>query len=762
MAARAQQGGVIGAGGLRDRLRWARLVPWTLPRALLASAFETEVEERRIFLWVPVLSGAGVVLYFNAAQEPSLWAMLVLSLVLGAAAHAARKKRAVFFAFAGLCAVALGFLSGQLRTWRVMTPMVERIRIVELTGYIEEMDIRREGARFLLRVASAEGLGPRETPYRVRLTMRQAPNVEAGDFVALKARLLPPARAVLPGGYDFSRDAFFARIGAVGSTLGRIEALTAPDPPDLLLAMMMAVDRARNALAQRVDHVIGGDAGAIAAAMVTGKRDRLSEGTRELIREAGIFHIITISGVQMTLVAGIFFWIFRRSLALSTTLALHYPIKKWAAAAAMLGAIFYDITTGSRVGTERALFMTLIVFAAVIADRQALTMRNLALAALCVIVLEPEAILGVSFQLSFAAVAALVAVYEARMRARAAGPPGLGVGLASTQGWRVFRAWLAEQTRHGIGATLFATFCATAATASFMAFHFHELSPYVLIGNPLTLAIIEFFAVPGALLGAALYPLGLDAPVWHYVGLGIEFVLWAARHIAAAPGSTLHLGSFAPWAIIFLALAVLSMVIWRTGVFRATALPLLLLGLLGANMGIKMDVAIAPTGEGVAARTADGHFLLLGKKLNPFAGEQWLRADGDGRSPVAAHGKTACDASGCVAILADGRALALVLQAGAFAEDCERAAIIVTPLFAPRGCRAKLVFDRRSLAHTGAVGLDLSGPATIVQTARATDEDRPWSRRPKWGRVVARGPVKPFVPGAADADDPPDSIVSFN
>ncbi len=74
-----------------------------------------------------------------------------------------------------------------------------------------------------------------------------------------------------------------------------------------------------------------------------------------------------------------------------------------------------------------------------------------------------------------------------------------------------------------------------------MAYHFHDLSPYVLIGNPLTLSIIEFFAVPGALLGAALYPLGLDAPVWLYVGLGIRFILWVARFIAEAPGSTVHL-----------------------------------------------------------------------------------------------------------------------------------------------------------------------------------------------------------------------------
>ena len=166
----------------------------------------------------------------------------------------------------------------------------------------------------------------------------------------------------------------------------------------------------------RVNHIIGGDEGAIAAAMVTGKRDFLSNNAKDLIREAGIFHIITISGVQMTLVAGIFFFVARGLLALSPTLALNFPIKKWAALVAMIGSVLYDLATGSRVGTERALAMTLIVLGAVMIDRRALTMRNLAFAALAVVALEPEAILGVSFQLSFAAVAALVAVMEARLK----------------------------------------------------------------------------------------------------------------------------------------------------------------------------------------------------------------------------------------------------------------------------------------------------------------------------------------------------------
>jgi competence protein ComEC len=250
---------------------------------------------------------------------------------LGVGAYLARGHRLAFYVLCGLCALFAGELSAALRTARVAAPAIDRVRIVTLDGFIEEMDFRLTGACFILRVHSNDGLAKEQTPYRVRLSMRRAPPFEAGTFVRFKARLLPPARASLPGGYDFARDAWFARLGAVGNVLGRVEIVAPPVPPGLTMSLTMAIDRGRNALARRIDKIVGGDAGAIAAAMVTGKRDLLSTEAKEVIREAGVFHIITISGVQMTLVAAIFFVGLRRLLALSETLALRYPIKKWAA-----------------------------------------------------------------------------------------------------------------------------------------------------------------------------------------------------------------------------------------------------------------------------------------------------------------------------------------------------------------------------------------------------------------------------------------------
>ena len=733
--------GVLAAAG---RMQAAALAPdW---RALFAGALAREVDERRFFLWIPVAAMGGVALNMAADREPVFWLPVLLTLVFAGLAIVSRARPVALGVCVGLAALCAGFLSMGLRTAWVGTPVLDHIRIVKLKGFVEEVDIRPVGARLVLAVIDAGDMPAGLAPRRVRVTTRKAPNVMAGDYVALQARLLPPSRAVLPGGYDFARDAYFQGVGAVGSTLGAITVLPPPQDIGWRRRFFASIDQGRNRLALRVNAIIGGDEGAIAAAMVTGKRDFLSNDAKDLIREAGIFHIITISGVQMTLVAGIFFTLARRLLALSPTLALRYPIKKWAAGVAMLGSAFYDLVTGSRVGTERALIMTLIVLGAVILDRRALTMRNLALAVLAIVALEPEAILGVSFQLSFAAVGALVAVMEARTARLDPGvDPFLPARIRPPRRNAVFAHAIDKPL-----ALLVATLCATSATAAFMAYHFHDLSPYVLIGNPLTLTIIEFFAVPGALLGTALYPLGLDAWVWLYVGFGIKFILWVARFIAAAPGSTLHVRAFAPYALPFLSLAVLSVILWRSWLFRASAIPLLAIGVLGAFGGARYDVILAPSGDLAAVRDADGKFEIVGKRFNAFAAEQWLAADGDDREPDAARASDApCDRVGCVAALPEGQSLGLVADRAAFEEDCERADVLLSALTAPASCKAQ-TFDERRLAITGAAGLVWDGAQFVVTTDRSPLEDRPWSPAPK--RPLSDRLVRPGQSGAKGAD----------
>ncbi|WP_237476356.1 ComEC/Rec2 family competence protein [Lichenibacterium dinghuense] len=724
----------------------------------LARSWAEEWDERRPFLWLPVAAGAGVFLYLAAEREPVLWLPLAaLALCVGACVALRGRPGPLGAALLALALVG-GFVSAELRARAVATPMLDRVRILKLTGTIEEVDLRPAGARVLLAVTGADGIDAARVPRRVRLTTKRLGDLAAGSAVAVTARLLPPARAAAPDEYDFARDAFFSGIGAVGTALGRIAPTAAGDDSGWAARLHRAVDRARNALAIRVSAVVGdGDTGAIAAAMVTGKRDLLSAEGREVIREAGIFHIITIAGVQMTLVAGLLFGAVRRLLALSPELALRRPIKAWAAGVALLGAVAYDIGTGSRVGTQRALFMTAIMLAAAIAGRRALTMRNLGFAALLVVAIEPEQVAGASFQLSFAAVSALIAVQEARTR-RA--PDDLFAEpkprAPRAPPWRGRAGRAAASVLHLLTATVFATL----ATASFMAAEFHELSPYVFVGNPLTLAMIEFFAVPGALLGTLLYPLGLDAPVWHWVGWGIRAVLWVARILGAAPMSTLHLPAFVPWALPCLALALLSVVIWRTALLRLTAVPLLALGLTGAACGPSADLIVAPTGDALAVRGPDGTLGTLGR-ASGFTAAQWLRADGDARD-AEALGKAAlvapgarCDRLGCTAPLPGGGAVALVADAGGFAEDCRRAAIVVSPLVAPLPCAAGIVIDRLSLESSGAVALRRTADGWARRDARSPGEDRPWSPAPPLRRR-SEPRIRPGAEPANDAGTPPD------
>ena len=715
-------------------------------RAACVRAIRLEIEERRLFLWVPVCAGAGAITHLLAEQEAHLGFCLFVTLLLCIGAICLRSNVVAYRCLVAICAFCAGMSSAGLRNIFVAAPIIQRPMVAQVSGFLEEVDHRREGARFILRVTRIEGLDEAATPYRVRLTTKRDVQHQAGEHVSLRARLVPPARASIPGGYDFARDAFYARLGAVGSVIGGLEMTAAPHAADLKLRFYAVVDQARNALAKRVEQSIGGPAGAIGAAMVTGKRDYLDDPTREIIREAGIFHIITIAGVQMTLVAGIFFWGLRRLLALSPKLALHYPIKKWAAALAILAAVIYDIGTGSRVGTDRALYMTLIMLGAVLFDRQAFSMRNLALAAGIVVLVEPEALLGASFQLSFAAVAGLIAIWELRLSARSRAFE-LRTKLATARVNRNDRLLLAlDRLRHGPLAMLLSTICATAATTSFMAYDFHELSPYVLIGNPLTLSIIEFFAVPAALLGSFLYPLGLDGWVWIYLGWGIDFIMWIARWIATWPGATIHLKAFAPWSLNFLALAMLSAVLWRSAILKMTAVPLLLIGLYGAWIGDPFDLVISPQGDAIALRNSAGSLEVIGRRPGSFMTEQWLRADGDGRAAAKAivampsradqPEDRRCDKLGCVARLADGRVVALVYERQALAHDCAHADILIASVSVPAGCKAGFIIDRERLYELGAVSLRFSAEQLVMRSHRSVQEDRPWSPAPR--RLIAR------------------------
>jgi competence protein ComEC len=276
---------------------------------------------------------------------------------------------------------------------------------------------RPDGKRLLVRLTDLKGIDAAARPHLVRVTLRKVDGLMAGQFIAAKARLLPPPQPAWPGGYDFGRDAYFRGIGAVGSILGSVTRPEPPTQPPVSLRLAAAVDEARNVVTQRIATAIGGPAGGVGAALVTGKRGLIPEPTNDVLRAAGIYHIVSISGLHMVLAAGTFFWLARALLSLAPSLALLWPAKKLSAATAMLGAIAYCVFSGSDVATVRSLIMSLVMFGAVLVDRPALSVRNLTISAIVVLAREPEALLGPSFQMSFGAVAALAAFVPALVAA---------------------------------------------------------------------------------------------------------------------------------------------------------------------------------------------------------------------------------------------------------------------------------------------------------------------------------------------------------
>ncbi len=683
-------------------------------RMRLGAMLETEVERRRLFNWLPVPLGLGVILYFLADREPGLIAPLLGFALSALAASLLRHKRLAMAICLGFAAVFAGFAAGAWRTASIAAPALARLHVGKVTGFVEALEQREKGVRLLVVVTDMPGVHPQQRPRRIRVSTA-ATTLKPGDHIVATARLLPPPGPARPGGYDFARDAFFRGIGAVGSIAGKVALAPAPVPQSRQLAWSVAIDQARNALTERIATIGGGQAGAMAAALVTGKRGLITEPTNDDLRAAGIYHIVSISGLHMVLAAGTIFWLARALLALSPGIALFWPVKKIAALAAMFGATAYCVFSGAEVATVRSLIMTLVMLGAILVDRPALSMRNLALAAIIVLLREPEALLGPSFQMSFGAVAALIAFAE-RWQER---PPD---AAAASWPWPLRPLWLSAV---GIIVT---TLLATAATAPFGVYHFQTFNPFGLLGNALALPFVSLIVMPAAVFGVLAYPFGLDWPAWALMGWASGLVLQLAHWVAGIERSTMVLPAFDPVALALFALALLWLTLWTTALRFLAALPLCA-GLALASDPTRPDILIERDGSGILVRGAEGRLVLAGKPSR-FVLTQWLHADGDSRPPDDATLRegAACDARGCVIRLKDGRNVAYTKDRVAIVEDCQRADLVVTPLHVKGTCTARLI-DRAALARDGATALgSVRGGSWRAYTAEDATRLRPWTR----------------------------------
>jgi competence protein ComEC len=494
-----------------------------------------------------------------------------------------------------LMAVTLGFATGKIRSdWVAAPVLTAQIGPVEVRGWVELLEPRPAGGhRLTLVVAGMERLQPHERPARVRIRVSQGgAGLKPGDAVKVRALLSGPAGPALPGAYDFARSAWFQGLGGVGFALAPPVADAAIGEASAALKVRAAIERLRQAIGARVTAALPGETGAIANALITGERGGISEATNQAFRDSGLLHILSISGLHMAIMGGAVFVSVRFLLALVPALALRFPIKKWAAGAATLGALGYLLISGASFPTVRSWIMISIMFLAVMLERPALALRNVALAALAILVLFPESLMDVSFQMSFAAVVALVAAYEI-IRDRTQGGDGGRRG-----------PWLAVLLF--FGGIVLSTLVASLAVAPFAAYHFHKSQQYAVLANLIAIPLCNVVVMPAALATLIALPFGLQWAPLQIMGWGIEGMVWCAQAVAALPGAVAAIPAIPTIAFASMICGGLWMALWRTR-WRLIGLCPIALGLALAPLRTPADVLIGQNrSSGPTCRGTEG------------------------------------------------------------------------------------------------------------------------------------------------------------
>jgi competence protein ComEC len=649
----------------------------------------------------------GLIIYRILPMEPAL---LTLGLGIGAAlilAISGRNSAGIREpALLGLL-VGLGMALLPIHGALFGTPMLETARYGTYTARIDAVIFNDgEEQRWILSdIAAAEGTADWTVPdiRMSRVSVSGAYAASSGDTIEARIRFYPVPAPAVPGGYDSQFISYFDGIGAYGNVLREVSIAAARESD-----LSRFVNDIRGAITARLVAQLGDRIGGIAAALITGDQSRISEADYDVMAEAGIVHVISISGLHLTLVAGTMFAVIRFVLALSYRLPQRFPVKKIAAGFGIVTAFAYMLLSGMVIPAVRSTIMLALVFAAIIAGRQALTMRNVAIAALIIIIFEPSTVFRASFQLSFAAVVALIAAYELVRRRRdnretpvRAKAFGMTVDVAMT------------------------SVIAGLATVVFTAYHFQQTAPFGVVGNLMIMPIVSFVMMPAALLGTLLIPIGLDVLPYAALGWSIEAMLWCAAFVRELSGGFDPSPILSPAALI-VALAALAWLAYFRNRIRLSG-PILAVPIIAIFCIERApDIFIADQSQAVAVRH-DGAVALMAGRNGTFATNVW--SERYITSIADSHEATRCDSLGCVLETDQGYTIALVKDRSAFDEDCRIADVVITRIKAPETCRsaARLVIDASDLARYGAHMVDWNGPEAAPSIRTGIDTpSRPW------------------------------------
>jgi competence protein ComEC len=690
---------------------------------------ETAAEQERWILWSPVCLGLGIGIYFSLPAEPPLWLGSTALATMAALAYMARRRPVLITAALGIIAVCAGFSISQWRTATVAAPVLSRpIGPTGVSGRVLTVETFPEGSRITLDRPRIRRLAPNLTPHKVRLRLQgEQPALVPGDWVHLRAKLSPPPPPATPGAFDFQRQSYFRGLGAVGFAFGKAT-VTASGARTEVETLGLHLERLRQKIVIRVRASLNGPRGSVAAALITGVRSAIPADLMTAVRDAGLAHLLAISGLHIGLVAGILFFGLRGALALVPALALRYPIKKWAAAVAIAGALGYALIAGATVPTQRAFLMVGLVLTAVLFDRRGLSMRMVAWAAVIILILQPESLLGASFQLSFAAVTALVATFEVLRDRR-----------QSANNERP--AWQRRILLY-LGGVALTTVIAGLATAPFAVFHFNRFAAYGLAANLVAVPVTALWIMPWAVGALLLMPFGLESIALSPMGWGIEIVIDVAETIAAWPGAVSLVPAMPVWGLAAVTIGGLWLCLWRRR-WRFIGLAGVTAGMASLLVLRTPDVLVDGGGKLLAVRTGQSTLSLSSLRTARFNRDIWLRREGQREKPApwptmgpSADQRMTCDLTGCI-YRTNGQVVALVRQPEALVEDCWIASVIVSVVPVRNPCpTAHTVIDRFDLWRDGGHVLWLSEEGVRVESVNRSRGNRPWVVRPRPRKTI--------------------------
>ena len=745
---------------------WLQTATAALPRIPAAARDGVEAwleaEREQLPLWLPVALGAGVAAWFGLPQRWMWEAVALAALAVAAVALAAGRgaRAGVAAAVFGL-AVAAGVGLAWWRAERVAQPVLARPAVVTLRARVERVDplparelVRLRVVPLAARAVSQQGASGRKgagqaprplpaMPPRLRLNLAEADvpaGLSRGAVIQLGVRLMPPQIAGIPGAYDYARIAWFDRVGASGRGYAPVKVIAAPP---------VARDSPRVRLTRHIEGRLPGSIGGVAAAFVTGDVGGIGQDAADDMRRAGLAHLLSISGLHITAAVGFTMLLVVRLLALWPWLALRFRLPLIAAAAGAGAAVGYTLLSGAEVPTIRSCVAALLVLGALALGREAVTLRLVAAGAFVVLLFWPESLAGPSFQLSFAAVTAIVALHE---------HPRVRDWLATREEprWRSLGRGLVSLLATGL--------LVEAALMPIAVYHFHKAGLYGAFANIVAIPLSTFVIMPAEALALLLDPIGLSAPFWWLTGRSVALLLGLAHLVARQPGAVTVLPSMPDAAFGLMVAGGLWLALWRTRARRFGLVPLTV-GAVWALATPAPDLLVTGDGRHVAVRTPAGGLALLRDRSSDFTQDMLTIGAGvDGLPELLSDQRATarCSPDLCLAArTVAGRQWRILatrsgyrLPAAEFVALCRQVDIVVSDRRLPRGCRPRwLLLTPSTLRRTGGLAITLASGR--VASVLVPGDEHPWAlaRRTTAPRPVSRsGAGSPTAcPGCAPA-----------